>query len=219
MENQALKFIDEQKRNRYARILVFACFFMYVMMMGSKNAYTAEVVAIQDVFGKNKTEVSLAMTFYFVTYAIMQVILASFMGRLNLKIYLTVTVLTSSILTVLIAYSPTLELIYLICAVNGALQAGVYSGCMAVLSKYLPKSMLPFANTMITLGSAVAGGISYGVPALCVSLGRWDMPFIVLGIIFFVSGVIFFYACSVMSKFPPLLAENNSDSRESKVEK
>ena len=92
--------IDTKSRDKYSKMLIWACFFVYVFMMGSKNAYTAEMVTLQGVFGKSKAEISLAMTFYFVTYAIGQLILSALMGKINLKIYLTITASVSAILTI-----------------------------------------------------------------------------------------------------------------------
>lgn len=196
------KEINLNKKIRKSSILlVWACFLLYVFSMGSKNIYTAEVVAIQGVFNKTKAEVSLAMTFFFITYAIMQVILALIMKKINLKIYMTVTATLSAIVTVLIAFMPSIEALYVICAINGVVQAGIYSGCMAVLSKYLPKEMLPYGNKIMSLGIAFYGVIAYGTPAIFVSLGSWNLSFIVIGILFFGPIIFFFCAVSNMKKY------------------
>ena len=63
---------------------------LFTIMQGSKNVYTAEIVAIQDFFGKTKAEASLAMTYYFIVYGIMQVCLAPILSKINLKIFLLV---------------------------------------------------------------------------------------------------------------------------------
>ena len=79
---------SNDKRHKYSIMLVWACFLVYVLMMGSKNAYTAEIVAIQGVFEVNKATASLAMTYYFVAYAAGQVLLSTVMSRINLRVYL-----------------------------------------------------------------------------------------------------------------------------------
>jgi sugar phosphate permease len=68
----------------------------------------------------------------------MQIVLSTFMAKINLRIYLTVTVAISAILTLLLGIAPSIEFVYFVCAFNGIVQAGIYSGCMSVLSKYLP---------------------------------------------------------------------------------
>ena len=59
-----------KEKTRY-NFLIFACAFLWIMMMGSKNVYTAELVEIGVVFGVNKAEASLAMTYYFITYSVL----------------------------------------------------------------------------------------------------------------------------------------------------
>lgn len=194
--------IKNTPRDRAAKMLIWACFFLLLMVHGSKNAYIAEVVALQDAFGKSKTEISLAMTYYFITYAATQIVLSFLMGKINLKIFMSVTIGLSSILTVLIAFMPSIGGIYVLCSVNGVLQAGAYSGGMAVISKYAPPRYFAFANTLMTSASALYGFISYGVTALFVGMGRWDLPFIILGAMLFVAVCFFFYAVNKMRAFP-----------------
>lgn len=190
------------KRHKYSIMLIWACFLVYILMMGSKNAYTAELVTIQGVFEVNKATASLAMTYYFIAYAIGQVLLSMVMGRINLRLYLILVAGASSVVTVFIAFMPSMVAIYVLCTINGALQAGIYAGCMAVLSKNLNKNYLPFANKLMSVGTAISSMISYGVPALFVALGSWNMPFIVLGILFAFSVVFFFYASKKIKAYP-----------------
>ena len=200
--------IQDKGKIKSAKFLIWAGFFMYVLMMGSKNVYTAEVAAIQLAFGKSKAETSLAMTYYFITYAIGQLAIAPLFSKINIKIYLTVTAGLSSLLTVLIGFAPSMGLLYVLCTVNGALQAGIYSGVMAIVSKYAPAVLLPYANRVMSAGGAIYGVLSYGVPAIFVGFGLWNVPFILLGVVFAVSVVVFFISAQNMKKYPPEISEN-----------
>jgi hypothetical protein len=66
------------QNKRYYNFLIFACVFLWIMMLGSKNVYTAEIVELVDVFSVTETEVSMAMTYYFITYSIAQIIMFFF---------------------------------------------------------------------------------------------------------------------------------------------
>ena len=200
--------IQDKGKIKSAKFLIWAGFFMYVLMMGSKNVYTAEVAAIQLAFGKSKAETSLAMTYYFITYAIGQLAIAPLFSKINIKIYLTVTAGLSSLLTVLIGFAPSMGLLYVLCTVNGALQAGIYSGVMAIISKYAPAVLLAYANRVMSAGGAIYGVLSYGVPAIFVGFGLWNVPFILLGVVFAVSVVVFFISAQNMKKYPPEISEN-----------
>jgi MFS family permease len=85
-------------------------------------------------------------------------------------------------------------------AFNGILQAGVWGMCIAVLKKYLPSSLLAKANTIMNVGMAIAGIISYGSASLFVGLNRWDLPFIILGAILSLSAVLFILAVHLCEK-------------------
>ena len=61
----------------------------------------------------------------------------------------------------------------------------------------------------MSVGTPVASMISYGTAALFVDMGRWDLPFIILGACFFVSVVIFFISVSLMKRFPPEVIEDH----------
>ena len=200
---ELMQSVAEKDKIKCAKFLIWAGFFVYVLMMGSKNVYTAEVAAIQLAFGKTKAEASLAMTYYFITYAIGQLAIAPLFSKINIKIYLTITAGLSSVLTVLIGFMPSMELLYVLCAVNGALQAGIYSGVMAIISKYAPAKLLPYANRVMSAGGAIYGVLSYGVPAIFVGFGLWNVPFVLLGIIFAITVALFFISVQKMKKYPP----------------
>lgn len=200
---QLMNNVAERDKTKSAKFLIWAGFFVYLLMMGSKNVYTAEVAAIQLAFGKTKAETSLAMTYYFIAYAIGQLAIAPLFSKINLKFFLTLTAGLSSILTVLIGFMPNMTMLYVLCTINGALQAGIYSGVMAIISKYAPAKLLPYANRVMSAGGAIYGILSYGVPAIFVAFGLWNVPFILLGIIFGVSVLVFYIAANRMKKYPP----------------
>jgi len=182
----------EKRKLRVAKVFIWAAFFVYVLTMGSKNVFTAELVTLMDVFGTTKAETSLAMTYYFATYAIGQVILSFVMEKINLRIYLSVTGALSAVLTVLFGFMPNMQSLYVLCAANGILQAGVFSGCMAAFGRYLPPSLLTYSNRLMTAGTGCWGVLSYGIPPIFVGRGLWNVPFFLLGGLFFISVVFFF---------------------------
>lgn len=181
------------EKRRY-NFLIFASAFLWIIMTGSKNVYTAELVEIMQVFNVSKAETSLAMTYYFITYSTTQVIFFFTMNKINIKWYMTISIFFSGIVTVLVALVTGMWQLWWLLSLNGILQAGVWGMCLAVFNKYLPKYMHPKANTAMNVGMAIAGIISYGSSSLFVSFGRWDLPFIILGIVLSLSAIIYFIA-------------------------
>ncbi len=180
--------------------LIFACFLVWFIMMGSKNIYTAEYIEIGNLFGVDKPQASLAMTFYFITYSAVQVLLFFIMGKLNVKWYMLISVLLSGVVTVFVALATNLWQLWWILAINGILQAGIWGMCTSVLDKYLPTKMKATANMVMNIGTALAGIISYGSASLFVSFRRFDSPFTFFGIILSISAVLFFIAVSNCAK-------------------
>ncbi len=180
--------------------LILACFLVWFIMMGSKNIYTAEYIEIGNIFSVDKPQASLAMTFYFITYSALQILLFFIMGKLNVKWYMLVTVFLSGVVTVFIALATNLWQLWWILAINGLLQGGIWGMCTSVLDKYLPTQMKATANMVMNIGTAVAGIISYGSASLFISFKRFDSPFTFFGIILSVSAVLFFIAVSNCAK-------------------
>ena len=181
--------------------LIFACALLWIIMMGSKNVYIAEIEEIMSVFNVGSKDTAFfGMTLYFITYAAVQIILFFCMGKINIKWYLSVTIVLSGVVTVIIAFATGVGQLWWLLAINGVLQAGVWGMCIAVIDKYLPERLKPIAHTVMNIGTAVAGVITYGSSAIFVAIKRWDLPFIVLGIILAVTGVIFFLAVWLASR-------------------
>ncbi len=191
------------KEKRLYNFLIFACAFLWIMMMGSKNVYTAEIVELQNIFNAGKSEIMLAMTYYFITYSSAQMILFFFMDDINVKWFMAISIFLSGIVTVLVAFMTSLWQTWWLLALNGVLQAGVWGLCLAVLKKYLPNNMIPKANTIMNVGMTVASVISYGSAAISVAIKNWSLPFIVLGVILSISAIIFFIAVRFCEKNLP----------------
>ena len=194
-----------QKERRF-NFLLFACVLLWTMMMGSKNVYTAELVEICGIFNVDKADASLAMTYYFVVYSFAQIALFFFMENLNPKWFLSVSIFLSGGVTIVIAFATKMYQLWWILALNGLLQAGVWGMCIAVLKKFLPPRRMPFANTIMNVGTSVAAVISYSSSAISVALGSWNMAFIILGALLSISAIIFFFAVHLCEKAK---SENN----------
>jgi len=68
--------IVEKKREHAYFLLIFASFFMYIILTGAKTLYTAEKTTLSELgsFG-NLTDLATTMEYYFYTYALMQLVL------------------------------------------------------------------------------------------------------------------------------------------------
>ena len=214
---KALKNKLEIKQNQ----LMLVCLFMYFMMMAAKQIFTAEVVEIIDVFQTTATKVSFANLLYYLTYGLMQIALIFFIDKIRLKVYLGITAGLSAIFTILIGVIGTLgasiTYLFIIFALNGILQAGIYGASIKLFNKYLTEKQYFNAIKIIQLGQSLALILSYSLSAYYVSISKWEMPFILIGIGFLVS-VIFFF-CSISSITRYIRANRVEDVANNKQEK
>ena len=192
--------LTRDKRKTFAYwFLIIATFFMYIVMTGSKNLYVAEKTTMTQA-GFNSVALASTMEYYFYTYAIMQVLLIFFVKKINVKWFLASTIAGSAILTILVAFTNTVEQQWCVYVVNGLLQAGIWGCSLKVLGKYLPSDMLPKGNAIMSTGPAIAGVLSYGTAALFGE--NWKLPFIVLGIALIVAVILFVLSVNIASRYP-----------------
>ncbi len=207
----------EERSARIYSLLIFATFFMYVVLTGAKNIYVAEktTLAATGIFG-SFTDLAATMEYYFYSYAVTQILLVFFIKKLNIKWYLSATIGLSALLTMLVGATNTINEQWMIFIVNGALQAGVWSCSMKVLTKYLPGDRLPGANKLMSCGPAVATAVSYSVAALFGE--NWRLPFVILGGLLLSAVALFFVSVTLVSRIelesPSLAREQESEAEE-----
>lgn len=173
------------------KLLIAACFALYTSMMCLQSVFKAELVTFIEVMHTDKFNASLANTYYFITYAVVQVVLALVMNKLNVRFYLIVTVPLASVCGILVAFCANMTEVWILFALQGAFQAGVYASCMYMLGVYLPPDMLSSGNAILQAGFAIGNTSAYAVAALCVAAGSWRAPYVIFGAAFIIS-VLFF---------------------------
>lgn len=176
-------------------ILIAACFLLYTSMMAAKGVFLAEITYLMKVFSVDKYTASLTNTYYFVAYAGVQVLLFFFIKKINIRKFLIITVPISAVATMLMGRADGIEDMYLLFALCGVFQAGVYAGCNHTLTSCLPSEWLTKANSVMNFGYATGTVVSYAFCALCVKMELWSVPFFVMGAILF-AAVVFYYICA-----------------------
>ena len=211
--------IKEKGTSRVYVALIIATFFMYVALTAAKNIYVAEKTTLQALgtFG-SFTDLAATMEYYFYSYALTQVLLVFFIKKIDVKWYLVLTVAASAVLTGAMAFTESITHHWIIFIINGVLQAGIWSCSMKILTKYLPRNLLPVANKLMSSGPAVSGAVCYAVAALFGD--NWRVPFLVLGGTLLVSVVLFFASVTAAGRYPRVVETHHvvhSDGTEEDV--
>lgn len=134
------------------------------------------------------------------------------MNKLNVRLYLIITVPLAAICGILVAFASNISEVWILFAFSGIFQAGIYAGCMHVLGLYLPPDMIAPGNTLMQSGFAIGNTTAYAVSALFVALDLWTMPYIIFGILFILSTVFFGIVTAMVVKRYPNAAKARENS-------
>ena len=165
--------------------LILSCWLTYTLSICLKMAYGASMTAVKDEYLLTSDLLAgLPITLYYITYAVTQLILAPFVGKIDLKRYLLVTCLPAGLLFVSVfAYSP-FPYLNVVMAADGVLLAAVWCGCMQLFKRLLPPSVLDRALLFMGAGFSAGSALSFGVAALSMKLGNWRFAFLFIGAAF-----------------------------------
>ncbi len=180
-----------EKRKKIGNLLIYSCFFAYMMSMSVKGIVAAEMGFLQEMWSLTYTQTSMSNAFYFVIYGLVQIGLFIFMKKINIRKYLIVTIPISAICAILMGVSNNIVQMWAFYGLMGAFQAGLFSGCNSTLTACLPSSLLSKGNRFMNLGYASGTVLAYALCGLCVSNGGWRIPYFVFGILFLISFIIF----------------------------
>lgn len=193
----------DKVRYKYGNLLIFACFFIYTSSMAAKGIFAAQMKFIADLWQLEYAKVSMANTYYFVTYGLVQIGLFAFMSKISMRKYLLWTVPIAAITTALIGAATKIEHIWIYFGISGAFQAGIYAGCNLMLTRYLPLKQLSKANKIMNLGYATGTVIAYLLSALFIGFEgeAWRVPYYIIGAIFMAAVVTFGVIVFVSRRF------------------
>ena len=110
----------DKERIKMGKMLIFACFFLYMSSMAAKGIFAAEVKYIIDMWRLTQAKAQMANTCYFVAYGIVQVFLSLLMGKINVRKYLIITVPVAALFTALMGVATRIEHIWIYFGVSGA---------------------------------------------------------------------------------------------------
>lgn len=193
----------DKKRYKYGNLLIFACFFLFASSMAAKGVFASQTKFLVDLWGLEYATASMANTYYFVTYGLVQIGLFFFMSKINMRKYMLWTIPFAAITTALIGVATKIQHIWIFFGLSGAFQASIYCGCNLMLTKYLPLKLLSRGNVLMNLGYATGTVVAYLLSALFIGFGgeSWRIPYFIIGGIFMASLIFFAVIVYVSRRF------------------
>lgn len=121
-------------------------------------------------------------------------------GRKNL---MTISIFATSILTVVLAFSPSFELLLLLRVVQGFAFAGVPAIAMAYLGEEIEPSSLGMAMGLYISGNSVGGLAGRIIMGTMTDLFNWQIGMLFLGLLSLVISLYFVWALPISKHFEP----------------
>ena len=174
--------------------LVLSCWLVYTLSMCMKMVYSASMAEIKDEYAINNLPASLPLTLYYVFYTIIQVALAMFMTKINLKLYMIITFSVSGLSFISVFFYSPVWYVSSVLALNGITLGAAWCGIMHIFSKYLTQNAMKNALLFMAAGFSVGSAASFAVSSLAISLGNWRISFIVFGAAFLFATFYMLYA-------------------------
>lgn len=171
--------------------LIYSMFLLYIITVAVKITYSAQMVEIAKEFSTGKTEVGIGLTIYYVVYGVAQLVLSRFVGRINMRRFIVGSIICSSISFGLIVVANRLWQLWLILALNGVFQSGIFGGCMHFLGKYLPGELEAYASNVMNVGFAVGNIMAYAISSAFVAVTKWQDTFMFFAIVQLLMLVVF----------------------------
>ncbi len=178
---------EKYKYGHHYKIILIACYLFYTLTMALKLAYTSQLVEIVSFFNTSKALVSLGLTIYYFVYAIAQVGLGLIISKIDIKKFLVVTAILSSVSFSLIGITNELWQVWIILGLNGIFQCGGWGGITYILGKNLPNDTLSYCSKILVTGSVVGTAFSYFISSICIEFLSWKATFVVIGVLYLAS--------------------------------
>ncbi len=184
--------MDKIKRTSW--LLIISCVIAFTMSIAIKWVYNSSLISIREEYGLTYSQTRIGTVVYYVSYAIFQVLLAIFIKKINLKKVFVVSIVLSALSYILLAFVGNLWVLWSVMAINGALQAPHWSGCVYFIARYIKREYLGKANVLLSITTPFGTALSAGVVALFVHFNAWKLSFVVFGVGMILSTFLFRYA-------------------------
>lgn len=196
-----MKLLAEHEKNKKFYInFMLAAYVLYTVSIAIKLVYSAQLVEIGPYFNVDKTQLSIGLTIYYVIYSVVQLLVSPFIKNLDIKKFIGLTVVLSGVSFSLMMIVTSLWQIWLILALNGVLQVGIWGGCMCLFGKYFPDYLLKTVSNVMSTGMAVGTFLAYGFAAFFVAVLSWKYTFLFFGLLTIATVVYFWFSVKSMEK-------------------
>ncbi|EOF55094.1 major facilitator family transporter [Enterococcus hirae EnGen0127] len=176
-------------------IKVVAIFFIgWILMYATRTIFNPIMGVVGEQFGLSNTQLGLANSIFFLTYAIAQIPFGIIGDKIGRKMIITVGFLLLAVATYFSGLATTFVLFLTIRAIAGIGQGAYYGPQFALSTEAIPKSKRTIGNAIINSGMAfgTSGGYLLSSKLVLENGESWSKPFFIMALPTLIVGLVFY---------------------------
>ncbi len=164
-------------------LLIALCWSVYTCSYLGKLGYNANITQLEAVYSISHSTAGMVSTFFFFAYGIGQIINGILCKKYNVRFVVFGSLLVSGLMNFLVGASNNFTLVKYFWLVNGAALSVLWPSLIRLLSETVDKENI--GRAVVVMGTSVATGtfFVYGLSALFVALGSYNIMFFLAGIL------------------------------------
>jgi OPA family glycerol-3-phosphate transporter-like MFS transporter len=195
-----MKGQNEKKAFNSTTLLIALCWIVYTCSYLGKLGYNANITQIEKAYSISHSTAGMVSTFFFFAYGIGQIINGIFCKKYNVRLVVFGSLLISGLMNLLVGFSKDFTFIKYFWLINGAALSVLWSSLIRLLSEALDKANI--GRAVVVMGTTVATGtfFVYGLSALFVALGAYEVMFFLAGILLPLIALLWIFSYSKLVK-------------------
>ena len=195
-----MKGQSEKKVFNTTTLLIALCWVVYTCSYLGKLGYNANITQIEKAYSISHSTAGMVSTFFFFAYGIGQIINGIFCKKYNVRSVVFGCLLVSGLMNLLVGFSNNFAFIKYFWLINGAALSVLWPSLIRLLSETLDKENI--GRAVVVMGTTVATGtfFVYGLSALFVALGAYEIMFILAGILLPLIALLWIFSYSKLVK-------------------
>ncbi|WP_347299020.1 MFS transporter [Dolosigranulum savutiense] len=180
--------------DKYWIKIVILFFLGWILMYGTRTIFNPIMETIGGEFELSNTDLGLANSIFFLTYAIAQIPSGIFGDKYGRKLVISLGFIGLAVTTFLSGLASTFAMFLVIRALAGVAQGAYYGPQYAMSSEAIPKDKVTLGNALINSGMAFGTSGGYLLSSfLVLEQGKeWGQPFFWTAIPTVIVGILFY---------------------------
>ncbi len=176
-------------------IKVVAIFFVgWILMYATRTIFNPIMGVVGEEFGLSNTQLGLANSIFFLTYAVAQIPFGAIGDKIGRKLVITIGFLVLAVMTYLTGLANTFVFFLMIRAFAGVGQGAYYGPQYALSTEAIPDNKRTIGNAIINSGMAfgTSGGYLLSSKIVLENGEHWSKPFYIMAIPTLIMAILFF---------------------------